>query len=844
MPDGAMFEPLSEVERQAPAANPNNTPVKRPLVPVPADAPPMQYRHSTYGYPTAEYEYQLPTGELAGYVCRFDTLGEDGKSDKIVLPVTYCELGGGQRRWRARGIPTPRPLYRAPEIVGRPDVWVVICEGEKAADAAVAHFPDHVATTPMHGAKSPHRTDYSLLSGRAVTIWPDNDEAGIEFAEKVAALATQAGTASVSIVPVPKDWPAKWDLADPLPEGVDPASLRYLLEMAIPWQPPPTTAGSEHDQPEMQPALQEAPAAAYLSFGPYQMKGDGLFFVSKSREEPPIWLSGPFEVLAQTRDGNSDQWGLLLHWLDPDGQSHDWAMPKEALGGGREEIWRALLREGLTIVSSPKGRGLLADYLAQAEPQGRALGLSRIGWHHIQEEKDRMVFVLPDVTLGEAGNQRVLWQTEGRRETHFGTRGELDHWKAEVATKCIGNSRLVFAVSLAFAPPLLKIANEESGGFHLKGQSRAGKTVVLRVASSVWGGGDNSLGFACSWRATANGLEGIAEAHNDALLLLDEMGQVDAREAGEVAYMLANGTGKGRAGRDGSPRRSAQWRLLFLSTGEVALAEKMAEIGKQPKAGQEIRLVEIPADAGANLGVFEHLHGAESGGAFAEELRAATNRLYGTPSRTYLEKLTDRYSTDPDELCDLIKASRAEFIARNQPPEASGQVRSVCGRFALVAAAGSLATAFGLTGWPDDEADRAAAACFKAWLTSRGSAGDYEIEAGIRQVTAFIEAHGSSRFEAVDSGSERVNNRVGYREQADGGCWRYYVSPEMWLREVAKGFDAAVLAKAMVARSLIIPGNDGKPARQKKVKGENIKLYWLAPSIVADDGLPDDRDVG
>jgi putative DNA primase/helicase len=43
-----------------------------------------------------------------------------------------------------------------------------------------------------------------------------------------------------------------------------------------------------------------------------------------------------------------------------------------------------------------------------------------------------------------------------------------------------------------------------------------------------------------SWRATSNGLEAVAEASNDALLYLDEIGQVRPQEAEEVAYMLAN----------------------------------------------------------------------------------------------------------------------------------------------------------------------------------------------------------------------------------------------------------------------------------------------------------------
>src|SRR5437773_8552249 len=96
--------------------------------------------------------------------------------------------------------------------------------------------------------------------------------------------------------------------------------------------------------------------------------------------------------------------------------------------------------------------------------------------------------------------------------------------------------------------------------------------------------------------------------HSDALLCLDEMGQVNGREAGEVAYMLANGTGKSRAARDGSARRAARWRVLFLSTGELSLADKMNEAGQRARAGQETRLVDVPADAGSGLGLFEKLH--------------------------------------------------------------------------------------------------------------------------------------------------------------------------------------------------------------------------------------------
>jgi putative DNA primase/helicase len=262
----------------------------------------------------------------------------------------------------------------------------------------------------------------------------------------------------------------------------------------------------------------------------------------------------------------------------------------------------------------------------------------------------------------------------------------------------------------------------------------------------------------------------------------------------------------------------------------------MAEIGKRSKAGQEVRLIDIPADAGAGFGAFEELHGAGSSGVFAEQLRRETEQSYGAPVRRFLELLIAGHVADPSGLEELLRSNRNDFLTAELPEGASGQVRSVCGRFALVAAAGNLATAFGLTGWPDDEADRAAAICFHAWLARRGSAGDHDIETGICQVIAFIEAHGSSRFEAAwEQGAERVINRAGFRRLDDQRRWEYMVLPQQWRGEVAKGFDASALARAMIERGLIICASDGKAAKPVNVPGHRTtRLYVLAPDIIGD----------
>ena len=82
-------------------------------------------------------------------------------------------------------------------------------------------FPSHVPTTSMGGAKAPHLSDWRPLEGREVVVWPDNDPDGQRYAGEVAALILKAGASGASIVQLTEGMPAKWDLADPVPPGVD-----------------------------------------------------------------------------------------------------------------------------------------------------------------------------------------------------------------------------------------------------------------------------------------------------------------------------------------------------------------------------------------------------------------------------------------------------------------------------------------------------------------------------------------------------------------------------------------------------------------------------------------------
>src|SRR3954453_10053613 len=300
-------------------------------------------------------------------------------------------------------------------------------------------------------------------------------------------------------------------------------------------------------------------------------------------------------------------------------------------------------------------------------PRRRVRCVDRIGWHGSR-------FVLPDRTYGPGGETVVL---QINRPAAFEVAGSYAQWQELVAEPCAGNSRLGFGLSASFTGLLLHLIGQESGGFNFQGISSIGKTTVLHVASSAWG---VPVG---SWRTTDNAAEATAANACDTLYLLDELGQADARAVDAMAYMLANGTGKNRATRTGAAREVATWRLLFLSTGETSVTDKIAESGKRARVGQSVRLIDIPADAGKGLGIFDTLHGFASGVALADPLQRSSKEHRGHAARDFLEQIT----ADPQLATDPVRRLMDRWLAEYLPAGADGQVARVAARFALVAAA-------------------------------------------------------------------------------------------------------------------------------------------------------------
>ena len=296
----------------------------------------------------------------------------------------------------------------------------------------------------------------------------------------------------------------------------------------------------------------------------------------------------------------------------------------------------------------------------------------------------------------------------------------------------------------------------------------------------------------------------------------DPVAQVDAKEAGEIAYMLANGSGKIRAAKTGGSRMRCEWRLLFLSAGEVGLAQHMLEANKKIRAGQEVRLVDIPADAGKDLGIFENLHSFGSAAMFSNTLIKISATYYGSAAIEFLQRIVQEESFT--RLPMRIKVLRENFLAKNLPENSSGQVYRVCERFGLIAAAGELATDLGITGWPSGEAENAAANCLNVWLECRGGPGNLENVRILSQVKTFFEAHGESRFSHWQAEGSHTINRAGFRKTLNLET-QYYVLPEVFRHEICAGWDFHTVSKLLLTEGWIESDNHGKPYRREYLPG-------------------------
>lgn len=205
-----------------------------PLMPVPADAPPLfasasrtvpvwnpkrsKFWEMTF---TRADEYRDAAGLLLGYVMRV----EFGDA-KVTPTVTWCVGPDSVEQWCVRPFPDPRPLQGLDALASMRDAPVLVVEGEKCRAAGASALRMYAVVAWPGGSKGMAHVDWSPLRDRDVVLWPDADDAGrtamLGWEDRggllhrgVAQYAHAAGARSLRYVD-PTGMPKGWDIYDAL----------------------------------------------------------------------------------------------------------------------------------------------------------------------------------------------------------------------------------------------------------------------------------------------------------------------------------------------------------------------------------------------------------------------------------------------------------------------------------------------------------------------------------------------------------------------------------------------------------------------------------------------------
>ena len=109
--------------------------------------------------------------------------------------------------WEPSGVTTADlALYRRQEAINRQESILVVCEGEPATDA-LARVEEKLGITAVGtvcgAGVTPCDAALSILDGRKVILWPDNDQPGFKHMQSIAARLHVLGGKDIKVL----DWP-------------------------------------------------------------------------------------------------------------------------------------------------------------------------------------------------------------------------------------------------------------------------------------------------------------------------------------------------------------------------------------------------------------------------------------------------------------------------------------------------------------------------------------------------------------------------------------------------------------------------------------------------------------
>ena len=184
--------------------------------------------------------------------------------------------------------------------------------------------------------------------------------------------------------------------------------------------------------------------------------------MAKAAKEATTDKSPDISVIAEGKD----EWGRRYFLLGVAGKPVTKLPPILAsrFASDKKGISSALTNAGFNLIA-PTAQTAFFNSAQQWQTTDPSFEVAtKIGWNGGS-------YVLPDMIIGT--NKDIyasLGELDSDMVAKYRVRNNLSNWQTHVGKLCVGNSRLMFAVALAFTGPILRfVPGIRSGGFQIYG---------------------------------------------------------------------------------------------------------------------------------------------------------------------------------------------------------------------------------------------------------------------------------------------------------------------------------------------------------------------------------------
>lgn len=342
------------------------------------------------------------------------------------------------------------------------------------------------------------------------------------------------------------------------------------------------------------------------------------------------------------------------------------------------------------IVASSEVKNLVLQALSDLPKVRGGWVAEAPGWYD-------KAFVTPVETIGSDTARIINLATLSPGRRKWQRAGRLDDWRSKIASPLAGSPVAVFALCSAFAGPVLALTEVTSLVFMIVGPSSVGKTTLLELCGSVWGGGEH--GFADTFLKSPEEFEVAALGHRDTWLGLDETQLLGsnshdaAQKFHKVLFRYASERPKKIFDR---PSSDQALRGVRFFTSNRSAAEILRGAGLPFDSQEVVRVLEISVDR-LSYPVFALGKDTAKCAERVQRLKKRSGKLYGTAGRKFLRRLVaDRIEDEP-----TLRQRIARYIKEGMDVVMpSAQANNIDMRLArqvsIVYAAGRLASWYGI----------------------------------------------------------------------------------------------------------------------------------------------------